>query len=123
MLIKYYDMTAVDSIRQHVGDDLRAVAIYHEREYEVVYERADVEEKPRTIDRIHQELIMEGLGTEYLEDVFDVGKLDCTIHSFEDAMCFHFLTGALTGMFVSIEPDTLVQIEEFMRACTAASPE
>ena len=116
-------MTDVDSIRQHVGDDLRAVAVYHEHDYEVVYERADVGEKPRAIDRIHQELVMEGLGTRHLEDVFDVGKLDCTIHSFEEAMCFHFLTGSLTGMFVSIEPDTLVKIERFMRACTDAYPE
>ena len=64
-------MTLVADIREEIGDDLRAVATYHEETYEVVYERADVAAKPRAIDRIHQELIMEGLGTEYLEDVYD----------------------------------------------------
>mgnify|MGYP006287990245 CR=1 FL=1 len=110
-------MTDVDSIRQHVGDDLRAVAVYHEHDYEVVYERADVGEKPRAIDRIHQELVMEGLGTRHLEDVFDVGKLDCTIHSFEEAMCFHFVRGSLRGVFVSIEPDALLPLGEFVSVC------
>jgi len=47
-------MTLVADIREEIGDDLRAVATYHEQTYEVVYERADVASKPRAIDHIHQ---------------------------------------------------------------------
>jgi hypothetical protein len=58
---------------------------------------------------------MEGMGTEYLEDVFNVGKLNCTMHSFDEAMCFHFLRGNMTGVFVSIDTDSLVHVDEFIQ--------
>lgn len=113
-------MPLVVDLRERIGDDLRAVATYHEDSYEVVYERSDVAEKPRAIERIHQELIMEGMGTEHLEDVFDVGELNCTMHSFEEAMCFHFRSGSMTGRFVSVDPDALVPVEEFVDICKRA---
>lgn len=110
----YLPMGLVDKLRDEIGENLRAVATYREAEYEVVYEREDVAAKPRAIDRIHQELIMEGMGTEYLEDVFDVGRLNCTMHSFEEAMCFHFLRGNMTGVFVAIDPESLVPVDRFI---------
>lgn len=116
-------MPLVADIREELGDDLRAVARYHEDTYRVLYERSDVASKPRAIDRIHEELIMEGMGTEYLEDVFGVGKLNCTMHSFEEAMCFHFLRGEMRGVFVSIDPDALVPVDRFIHICKHAEIE
>lgn len=113
-------MGLVEQIREEIGDDLRAVATYEEREYELVYERGDVAEKPRAIDRIHEELILEGMGTEYLEDVFDVGRLNATMHSFEEALCFHFVRGEMRGLFVSIDPDALLPVDRFIRICREA---
>lgn len=110
-------MPLVPALQEQIGDKLRAVATYHEDTYEVIYERDDVAEKPRAIDRIHQELIMEGMGTEYLEDVFDVGRLNCTMHSFENAMCFHVVRGTFDGVFVSVDPDALLPVEEFIEVC------
>lgn len=57
------------------------------------------------------------MGTEYLESVFRVGKLNCTMHSFEDAMCFHFVRGPMRGVFIAIEPDALLPLERFVSIC------
>jgi hypothetical protein len=113
-------MGLVAKLREEIGDDLRAVATYEEREYDLVYERGDVAEKPRAIDRIHQELILEGMGTEYLEDVFNVGRLNCTMHSFDEALCFHFVRGSMRGLFVSVDPDALLPVERFISICRDA---
>ena len=116
-------MSLVDNLRAEIGDSLRAVSTYHEDEYELVYERADVSTKPRAIDRIHQELIMEGMGVEYLEDVFGVGRLNCTMHSFEEAMCFHFVRDSMRGVFIAIDPDAMVPMERFVEICTESQVE
>jgi hypothetical protein len=113
-------MGLVEQLRSEIGDDLRAVATYEEYQYELVYERDDVATKPRAIDRIHEELILEGMGTEYLEDVFDVGRLNCTMHSFEEALCFHFVRGNMEGLFVSVDSDALVPVDRFIRICREA---
>jgi len=110
-------MPFVEELQREVGDALRAVAIYEEREWELIYEREDIKAKPRIFDKIHQELILEGMGNEYLEDTFQVGRLNCTMHSFDDAMCFHFVRGSLRGVFVSIEPDALLPLGEFVSVC------
>jgi len=110
-------MSLVEDLRGEVGDNLRAVAIYEEHDCALLYERDDVASKPRIIEEIHEELILEGMGTEYLEGVFDVGRLDCTMHSFEEAMCFHFVRGSMRGVFISIEPDALLPLEEFVAIC------
>jgi len=111
-------MSLVDDLHAEIGDSLRALSTYHEDEYELVYERADVSTKPRAIDRIHQELIMEEMGTEYLEDVFDVGRLNCTMHCFEEAMCFHFVRGPMRGVFVAVDPDAILPMQRFVAVCS-----
>jgi hypothetical protein len=116
-------MSLVEDLQAEIGDHLRAVAVYHEADYEVVYERDDVATRPPAIDYIHQELIMEGMGTEHLEDVFDVGRLGCTMHSFEEAMCFHFVRGPLEGVFISVDPDALVHLETFVEICKSSRVE
>jgi len=110
-------MTLVEDLQQEVGENLRAVATYEEAEWDICYERDDIKTKPRIFDKIHEELILEGMGTEYLEDVFQVGNLNCTMHSFDEAMCFHFVRGSMRGVFVSIEPQTLLPLDEFVRVC------
>ena len=116
-------MSLVEDLLAEVGDNLRAVAVYEEHDCELVYEREDVAAKPRVIDKIHEELILEGMGTEYLESVFDVGRLNCTMHSFQEALCFHFVRGPLRGVFVSIEPDTMVPLKSFVTICKRSDVE
>ena len=116
-------MSLVDDLRTEVGEELRAVARYEEADWELLYEREDISAKPRIFETIHEELILERMGTEYLETVFQVGRLNCTMHSFEEAMCFHFVRGSMEGVFVSIEPDTLLPLEEFVTICKESDVE
>ncbi|WP_324662392.1 hypothetical protein [Haloarcula sediminis] len=110
-------MSLVADLQNQVGDNLRAVATYEEAEWTLRYEREDIKSKPRIFEKIHEELILEGMGTEYLENVFQVGQLNCTMHSFEEAMCFHFVRGSMRGVFVSIEPETMGPLEGFVNIC------
>jgi len=110
-------MSLVADLQAQVGESLRAVATYEEDEWTLHYECDDIKAKPRIFDKIHEELILEDMGTEYLESAFQVGQLNCTMHSFEEAMCFHFVRGSLRGVFVSIEPETMVSLEEFVNVC------
>jgi len=114
-------MSLVEDLTDEVDDNLRAVATYSETDCDILYERADVRSNPRVIDTIHEELILEGMGTEYLEAVFDVGRLNCTMHSFEEAMCFHFVRHPLEGVFISIEPDAMVPLQRFVKICKRSS--
>ena len=110
-------MSLVDDLRSEVGEELRAVATYEEAEWERLYEREDISAKPRIFDTIHEELILEGMGTEYLESVFQVGRLNCTMHNFDEAMCFHFVRGPMRGVFISLDSDALLPLEEFASIC------
>ena len=116
-------MSLVADLQDQVGDNLRAVATYEEAEWTLRYEREDIKAKPRIFEKIHEELILEGMGTEYLESVFQVGQLNCTMHSFEEAMCFHLVRGSMRGVFISIEPETIVSLEEFVNICRESEVE
>ncbi|WP_262177966.1 hypothetical protein [Haloarcula laminariae] len=110
-------MSLVADLQEQIGDNLRAVASYEESEWALRYEREDIKAKPRIFEKIHEELILEGMGTEYLESVFQVGQLNCTMHSFEEAMCFHFVRGPMQGVFISIEPETMLSLNSFVSIC------
>jgi len=110
-------MSLVEELQDEVGDSLRAVAAYEENDCTLLYERDDIASKSRVIDTIHEELILEGMGTEYLESVFQVGRLNCTMHSFDEAMCFHFVRGSMRGVFVSLDVDALLPLEDFVSIC------
>lgn len=110
-------MSLVEELRVEVGDNLRAVAAYEEDDCTLLYERDDIASKSRVIDTIHEELILEGMGTEYLESVFQVGRLNCTMHNFDEAMCFHFVRGPMRGVFISLDSDALLPLEEFVSIC------
>lgn len=110
-------MSLIAELQAQVGDDLRAVATYEEADWTLQYERDDIKSKPRVFGKIHEELILEGMGTEYLESVFEVGRLNCTMHSFEEAMCFHFVRGPMRGVFISIEPEAMISLAEFVSIC------
>jgi hypothetical protein len=112
---------AVDPIQRVAGDALRAVAVYDEHEPTIVYEREDVSNKPKAIDDIHQELILDGMGVEYLEDLFQVGDLKCTMHRFEEAVCIHFSRAEFNGLFVSVDTNAGVDLETLAEVCDEAT--
>jgi hypothetical protein len=70
-------------------------------------------------DDLHDDLILQGIGRDRLEDVFDAGSLHCSMHRFDDLAAFHFVAGAFSGLFVSVDADADVSLGSFADTCKA----
>lgn len=116
-MVEVSDSVTTD-LREETGDALRVVATYDREGYHLVYCRDDVSE--RTADRasaIHDDLVLQGIGREHLESLFDAGELHCSVHRFDDLTAFHFLASEYTGLFVSIDADSNVRLASFADTC------
>lgn len=107
----------VTALRSVAGDALRAVAAYDRDGLDLLYGRDDVMEKETAIDRIHEELVLQELGREYLEELFGVGRWHCTMHRFDRATCVHYAEGEFSGVFVSVDSGADVDLEKSADAC------
>lgn len=96
---------------------LRAVAVYDRDGIDLVFERDDVAQKETAIDRIHEELVLQEIGREYLENLFRVGRWHCTMHRFENAICLHAANGEYAGAFVSVDSGAGVNLERLADIC------
>ena len=108
----------VDALRAEVGEALRVVATYDEDGYEAFYVREDA--APRVRDRadaVHEDLVLQGLGRGHLEDLFDAGPLQCSMHRFDELTAFHFATGEFEGLFVSVDSGADVPLASFAGTC------
>jgi hypothetical protein len=110
--------TLVAELRALDGDGLRTVATYDREGYDFLYLRDDVTaRRDDKADDIHDELVLQGLGTEYLEDLFEGGPLECSLHRFEDLTAIHFIDDAYTGLFVSVDSDADFPVVELVDIC------
>lgn len=108
----------IAAIREVAGDDLRVIAGYDQEGYDIQFVREDVEAKlPAVAEEIHEELVIQGIGQDYLEDLFQAGPLHCSVHRFEEVTAFHFLDEAYTGLFVSIDSDADLPFASFADRC------
>jgi hypothetical protein len=108
----------VTDLRDAAGDAVRVVATYDENGYSLVHCRDDV--AARTQDRapeVHEDLVLQGVGRERLEDLFEAGDLHCSVHRFDDLTAFHFLADEYEGLFVSIDADVDVPLASFAETC------
>ena len=110
-------MNVVESARAVAGDSLRSVAEYRETEYALYHVRDDVDRKNLDVDKIHQNLVLDGIGREFLEDLFNAGDLNCTMHQFDEALMFHFAFPDNAGLFVSVDANSSVAIRELVDVC------
>lgn len=100
----------VDELQSATGDRLRSVATYDEDGYDFLYLREELRDRAENVaDDVHQNLVLEGIGKEYLEDRFGAGDLNFTLHEFEELQAYHFVTGEHEGLFVGIDPDGVVE--------------
>lgn len=106
----------IDVAREHVGESLRTVATYHEREHDLIFLRDDIADQYSTeeIRRVFDELALSGLGQDYLESIFHAGKIECAAYGFEDAAMFHFATNDAKGVFASFDRDVEVNLDAFI---------
>lgn len=106
MIISGEDAFVAD-LQSVVGDDLRSIATCDEDGYEFLYLRDGLRERAEDIaEDIHQNLVLEGIGKVYLEDLFEAGDLHCTLHEFEELQAYHLVTGQFEGVFVGIDTDS-----------------
>jgi hypothetical protein len=106
----------VNDLRSLVDEALRSVATYDEDGYDFRYYRDELDERAENLAAdVHQNLILEGIGKDHLEDLFQAGDLHCTLHEFEEMQAYHFVTGQFEGVFVGLDSDTDVRPAE-MRA-------
>lgn len=104
----------VEAIEGEVGDSLRAVATYDRDGYTIVHAREGITDRVREYaEDIHTELILQGIGREHLEDLFDAGDLHCSMHRFDGLTAFHFVQAEYTGVFVSIDTDCSMDLHAF----------
>jgi len=108
----------VAEVQAHVGDALRLVATYDQEGYELVYVRPDAAERAKTQgERVHDELVLQGLGRGHLEDVFGAGDLECSVHRFEDLTAVHFAASEFSGLFVTVDTDADLALASFSETC------
>lgn len=107
----------VSPFREVAGSALRAVASYDRDGLVLAYERSDIAEKERVVDKIHEELVLSDIGRDWLEQLFGVGRWHCTMHRFEEAICVHYAAGELSGYFVSVDTDADVDLADLARLC------
>jgi hypothetical protein len=105
-------------LRDEAGDALRVVATYDPDGYDLVYCREDVTERTADVGPdIHDDLVLQGVGRDHLESLFDAGELHCSVHRFDEVTAFHFLANEYTGLFVSIDADADVRLASFADVC------
>ena len=113
----------VEDLRAEAAGGLRVVAEYDRDGYDAFYVRDDV--TPRMSDvaaEIHEELVLEGIGRDYLERLFDAGALHCSMHRFDEVTVFHFVVQEHTGLFVSVDSGTDVALSSFAATCERRLP-
>jgi len=111
----------INAIREEGKDSVRVIAEYDDAGYDVQYVRDDVEAKMQTVaEEIHDELVIQGMGREYLEELFQAGNLHCSVHRFDEVTAFHFIEEQFTGLFVSIDSDADIPLATFTDTCRDA---
>jgi hypothetical protein len=109
----------VDYLLERLGDDLRSVGWHADGEFEVVHAREDVldEYTEEEVEQVFRDLGIESIEKGLLEDLYEHGRLNCTVRCFEDAIEMHFVVDRGKGIAVAMEPAAFVAHETFIGEC------
>ena len=107
------------ALEEEAGAALRSVAVYDRAGYEFLTRDEDVDAtySQEMLDDIHRGMILEGLASDHLESMFDVGSLQCALYGFEDAYVFHFLGHEYDGLVVSVDAGAEIRVGSFVDVC------
>ncbi|NEU56321.1 hypothetical protein [Halorussus sp. MSC15.2] len=113
-----YPYRLTEFLHAQVGDGLRSV-IYHDREgYEVVFVREDVDDFSETeIDNIVADLWANSYEQAIREDLRGQGPLNCSVWVFGEAIEMHFVADERQGVAVSLDTETFLAQNSFIRQC------
>jgi hypothetical protein len=108
----------LEALEAKAGDALRVVATYDREGYEAFHVRDDAAARvSERADAVHDELVLQGIGRDYLEDLFHAGDLQCSMHRFDELTAFHFTAQEYTGLFVSVDSGADVPLATFSEVC------
>lgn len=108
----------VESIRERTGEGLRIVAIYDEHDYEAIHVRDGLGARLDELgSQVHRDLVLQGIGREHVEEMFDAGRLRSTIQHFDEVTVFYLSTGDYSGVFVSVDADVDLSVTTFTDIC------
>jgi len=108
----------VEALRAIAEDALRVVATYDPDGYDPIYVASGAEDRVRSQgERVHEELVLQGLGRGHLEDLFAAGDLQCSVHRFDGLTAFHFPAAEFSGLFVSVDSEADLPLATFAETC------
>lgn len=112
-----------DEFRSDVGEELRMVARYDDEGLDLQYMRDDVDSRrsDEELQHLYEELLRENRTGSELEGQFSSGRLRSSMLAFEEFVAFHFISTDDEGYVVTVEPDTSMDINEFMLKFQTAS--
>lgn len=112
-----------DEFRADLQNDLRMVARYDADSLQQLYMRDDVDSRRSDVEfqHLHEELIRENSDGTKLAGRFSSGPLRSTMLAFEEFVAFHFISTDDEGYVVTVEPDTTMDVNEFMQKFETAS--
>ena len=110
----------VDELVTDAAGDLQLALRYDHGEYAVDFCRDDsATADPEWFDDLHESLVLDNIGSSYLEDVYEAGPHVCTVHRFEDTTVLHLPASNFEGLFVSFESGA--DLTAAVETCTAWS--
>lgn len=113
------EQALVDDLLAEADGALRSVSIYGEDEYDMLYMRENVDAvySLEDIADVFDDLRLEGWGRDRLQDLFNAGKLECSIYGFDEAMMVHFVKNGFEGVFITYDRGDGIDVEQFIRVC------
>lgn len=117
------DAALLSLVRDYFGPSLQTVTAFNTDGYAPLYFRDDVEAlySDPELDQIFNELVLEGLGAEYFQELFHAGDLVCTMRVFEESVMFLFIDDDQSGAFVTADPETDADVLDFIREVEGAA--
>jgi len=112
-----------ESLRDRVGDDLRAVRVVASKEdgadYEHLFIREDLEEAytEEEMDRITDEVVYHTIGEGYRSGLFRIGEPRYTVYAFDEALVFLFYENGEYGTAVSVDADFKDSVRDLASEC------
>lgn len=116
----------VDDCRQKAGTALLGVGYYEDADYEMVYARADLDERypAERVDEIARDMVLEGLADDHHEQLlYDFGKLSATVRSFESGVTVHVPLGERRGLGLGLDDASFALAGALVDRCQAFADE
>lgn len=102
-----------------LGDDLRSVVWYADREFEYVYARDDVmdEYSDDEIQDVVNDLTMDSLQKPSKERLYAHGTLRSVVECYDDGIEMHFIHDDAEGISIGLEPAAFISHRTFVGKC------